>query len=120
MQPLLRARKAARDRLGLAARRHDEAAVRGLERLRGRVTQADRLLSTLSHKAILARGFALVTDVSGEVVRRAADIAPGAALGIEFADGKTNAIATSGADAARPRPKPADKPKETGGQGSLF
>ncbi len=94
--------------------------MRGLDRLRGRLTQADRLLSTLSHKAILARGFALVTDVSGTVVRRAADIAPGAALGIEFADGKTNAIATSGTDAARPRPKPADKPKEAGGQGSLF
>jgi exodeoxyribonuclease VII large subunit len=120
VQPLLRARKTARDRLALATRRHSEAAVRDLDRLRGRLTQADRLLSTLSHKAILARGFALVTDVSGAVVRRAADIAPGAALGIEFADGKTNAIATSGPDAARPRPKPADKPKVSGGQGSLF
>jgi exodeoxyribonuclease VII large subunit len=53
-------------------------------------------------------------------VRRAADIAPGAALGIEFADGKTNAIATSADAAARPRPKPANKPKVSGGQGSLF
>jgi exodeoxyribonuclease VII large subunit len=120
VQPLLRARKTARDRLVLATRRHQETAVRGLDRLRGRLTQADRLLATLSHKAILARGFALVTDVSGAVVRRAADIAPGAALGIEFADGKTNAIATSADAVARPRPKPADKPKVSGGQGSLF
>ena len=72
-----------------------------LERLRGQLSQADRLLTTLSHKAVLARGFALVKDADGAVIKQAAEVASGMALSLEFADGTADAVATSGT--ARPK-----------------
>jgi exodeoxyribonuclease VII large subunit len=91
-----------------------------LERLRGQLNQADRLLATLSHKAVLARGFALVKDADGVVIKQAADVASGMALSLEFADGTADAIATSGTAKPKVVAKPAAKTKEPGNQGSLF
>jgi exodeoxyribonuclease VII large subunit len=68
------------------------------------------MLETLSHKATLARGFALVRR-NGVIVRRARELAGGDAVQIGFADG--DAPATIGG--ARKREK-RDEP----GQGSLF
>ncbi|TGT36239.1 exodeoxyribonuclease VII large subunit, partial [Mesorhizobium sp. M4B.F.Ca.ET.169.01.1.1] len=82
--------------------------------------QADRLLATLSHKAVLARGFALVKDAEGAVIKRVEDVAPGAALQLEFADGTAEAIATSGGARPKLAAKPPAKAKEPGNQGSLF
>ncbi len=109
-------------------RRLDLAESARLERLCNRLAQAHRMLATLrtSHESILERGYALVADREGNVIRRAAEIAAGQALQITFADGKAAATATGG-DTSQPasksdapsRPKPS-KAKETGGQGSLF
>ena len=120
IHPLLRAAYSARDRFVLASRRHDQIISLQLDGLRTRLTQADRLLSTLklSEQSILERGYALVLDSSGELIKRAAEVKPGDALRLRFADGKATAIATSGEGRAKPRP--AAKAKEPGGQGSLF
>ena len=106
--------------LAALARRMDQAMARKMERRRDRLTQADRLLSTLklSDAAILERGYALVTDANGKVIRRAAEVTPGDGLSLRFADGVAHALATG--DAARPAQKPTPKPKATGSQGSLF
>ncbi|RWF61106.1 MAG: exodeoxyribonuclease VII large subunit, partial [Mesorhizobium sp.] len=84
------------------------------------LTQADRLLATLSHKAVLARGFALVKDADGAVIKQAAEVVPGMALSLEFADGTADAVATTGAARPKATAKPAAKAKERGNQGSLF
>ncbi|WP_192248168.1 exodeoxyribonuclease VII large subunit [Mesorhizobium caraganae] len=132
--PIARRQKLQADALAALTRRQDHAVSRRLDRLRGQLTQADRLLATLSHKAVLARGFALVKDAEGSVIKLAADVAPGASLQIEFADGTTNAVAIGGTGqpeavakpATPPASKPAvtkaapSKPKEPGNQGSLF
>lgn len=101
-----------------------------LERLRARLTQADRLLSTLklSEQAILERGYALVLDANGTLVKRAAEVTPGATLELRFADGSTHATAEGGEPASNPmspspatqRPKAAPKDKSASGQGLLF
>ena len=103
--------------LAALSRRSDNAADRGLERLRARLTQADRLLSTLnlSDGAILERGYALVIDSDGRLVRRAGEVVPGMAMSIRFADG----LAKARADGGKPVTRQA-KPKEPSGQGSLF
>lgn len=44
-------------------------------------------LDSVSYAAVLARGFALVTNTKGAPVSSAAQVAPGAALTIKFADG---------------------------------
>lgn len=85
---------------------------------RRRLEQAERLLQSVSYQSILDRGFALVTDATGEIVRRAETVARGDALTIEFTDGKVAAIAAGG-EAPKPKARPAAKP-EKGGQGSLF
>ena len=94
---------------------------RQVERLRGRLTQADRLLSTLklSDEAILERGYALVTDAGGRLVRRAAEIAPGAELSLRFADGSAQ-VTADGEASPKPAARPARKPASAGSQGSLF
>jgi len=119
-QPLLRRHKQAGELLAALERRLDQTALMRLERLRGRVGQAERLLSTLSHQSILERGFALVTDAQGELVKRAAEVAPHAALSLRFADGAVGAIATDGGARPRQPAKSTPKPKDPGTQGSLF
>ena len=109
--------------LASVSRRGDQAISVRLDRLRARLIQADRLLATLklSEQAILERGYALVLDDSGALVKRAAEVKSGQALELRFADGSTYATA-SGATAPEPQPKPKStpKPKPAGDQGSLF
>jgi exodeoxyribonuclease VII large subunit len=65
---------------------------------------------------VLARGFAVVKDIEGAIVKRAASVSTGDVLDIEFADGKVTAIAGGGTA----RAKPSSTTKQGSGQGSLF
>ena len=118
-EPIERRQAAFAQRLAGLARRGDQAATRRLEGLRARLTQADRLLSTLklSDGAILERGYALVVDGDGKLVRRAAEVTPGMAMSIRFADGTAHAHADGGKPLTRAQTRPA---KSSGDQGSLF
>ena len=86
---------------------------------RQRYGQAARMVDALSVKAVLDRGFALVTLDGGVPARHAADVAAGARLAIHFGDGEIGATADGSepkrrAGTARPpRPSPDD-------QGALF
>jgi exodeoxyribonuclease VII large subunit len=120
IEPTARRHRVQRDLLTALTRRGTQAVVLRLERLRGRVSQAERLMSTLSHKAVLARGFALVKDADGAVIKQAAGVFSGMALVLEFADGTADAVATSGAARPKPVAKPVAKTREPGSQGSLF
>src|SRR5690606_3770455 len=75
------------DRLQSLERRGDQALARRLERLSTRLSQAGRLNSSLSHRSILERGFALVETASGVLVKRASELADGEVLSLHFADG---------------------------------
>lgn len=120
IEPTARRQRVQRDLLTALTRRGTQAVVLRLERLRGRVIQADRLMASLSHKAVLARGFALVRDADGAVIKQASDVASGMALSLEFADGIADAVAISGTAKPKAVAKPAAKAKEPGNQGSLF
>ena len=74
-------------------------------------------LESVSFKKVLERGYAVVRDTSG-VVTAAAAVPSGAALQIEFADGKVDAQATGAS--IRPRPAPTKKREDGGNQGSLL
>jgi len=50
-------------------------------------------LESVSHKAVLARGYAAVFAADGSAVTKAASVKPGAALRIAFADGDVRATA---------------------------
>jgi len=80
-----------------------------LQRLDARVAHSGQLLSALSYRGVLARGFALVRDEQGHAVHAAAAVGPSAHLSIEFADGRV--AATADADRPAATSAPASEPK---------
>jgi exodeoxyribonuclease VII large subunit len=123
--------KIARDRE--RSQRLAERARRALDtlmlRLDARIVHSGQLLTALSYRGVLARGFALVRDEHGHAVHAAASVGAGAHLSIEFADGRVGA--TADADrmvVARPAKPVASEPKAAApkrvvkpvDQGSLF
>jgi exodeoxyribonuclease VII large subunit len=122
-------------RLGRAGERLASVRARAGQALGNRLAMRRRglegtsqLLRSLSYQSALARGYALVRDADGHMVRRAGPLQPGADLLIEFADGRVatevkgpgpaTLSPSSDPGVKRPRPKPAAGSR--GGQGSLF
>lgn len=65
-----------------------------------------RLLDTVSHRAVLERGFALVQGADGSIRRRAGAVVPGENLSLVFADSTVEAKAKGSGPIANPsRPK---------------
>jgi exodeoxyribonuclease VII large subunit len=82
-----------------------------------------KLLKSLSYKDVLARGYAVVRDETGQPVRSAAAIASGSALAIELADGTVDAVAMSEGASPAPRknkPRKQAPPESPEDQGNLF
>ena len=94
--------------LGLRAQRCESA---HLAKERGRLESLMRILDSISYKAVLERGFALVRGADGKIRRRVGEIKAGEALHLVFTDGEKLAHAEGGA----PRGK-----KSGTDQGSLF
>jgi exodeoxyribonuclease VII large subunit len=117
---------AARERTAALAERAGRAMLTLLRQQAVAVARDGQMLAALSHRGVLARGFALVRDLDGRPLRVAAAITPGMPLDIELSDGRVRARAegssaagpaSGGQDAsAKPRHRRAGDP----GQGSLF
>jgi len=126
-----RLRQGLRARCALAAKENDYAkrsldavaarlariVASGLTERRERLSRLDKLRLSLGHEAVLARGFALVRDAAGDVVRAARAVAPGQRLDLRFSDGGVSVVAEDGS--APRRPIRLKKPRG-GEQGSLF
>jgi len=96
-----------RERTERLAERAQRALATNLQRLEARISYSEQLLTALSYRSVLARGFALVRDDAGHPLHAAADIGPGTRLDVEFSDGRVGATA----DANRPAVAPgANKP----------
>lgn len=116
-----------RDRAEQLFERARRAVLTMIQRHDARVLAQGQLLSALSYRGVLARGFALVRDAQGQPLHAAAGIGPGDRLSLEFADGRVGAIADTdrpAVAAAKPAksataraPKRTSKPVD---QGSLF
>ncbi|KRR29337.1 exodeoxyribonuclease VII large subunit [Bradyrhizobium retamae] len=104
-----------RERTQRLAERARRALETAMQRLDARVAHSGQLLSALSYRGVLARGFALVRDEHGHAVHAAAAVGPSARLSVEFADGRVGVTA----DADRPQPTapapsaPKTAPRET-------
>ena len=83
------------------------------------VKAQEKLLFSLGYPQVLARGFALVRDKDRKPLRRAAEVADGARLDIQFFDGHKRAIATTENDTP-PLKRAASKGGRKRDQGSLF
>jgi exodeoxyribonuclease VII large subunit len=122
----------ARERTERLVDRAHRAMLTSLQRLDARVNHSEQLLTALSYRSVLARGFALVRDEAGHPLHAADSVGPSARIEIEFADGRVGATADADRPAATctppatpkqparekaPAPKRVTKPVD---QGSLF
>jgi exodeoxyribonuclease VII large subunit len=81
------------------------------------LSQLAKLLETLSYRSVLARGYALVQDDTGNVVSSAGSLKPGDALKLTFADGEVGANVSGAPPQKRKSPR---SPSDDGSQESLF
>ncbi len=120
-----------RERVGALADRSQRAARLLIRQRAASVERCGQLLAALSHRAVLARGFALVRDLDGRPLRVALAVAAGQRIDIEFSDGRVRARAeqsSAAPDASPPSPSPPSAPTKPRrrdgnggpGQGSLF
>lgn len=107
---LVRDHAQASERLQVLINRLQSTGTRQVERLRQRLEATDRLRETLSYKATLARGYAVVRG-GGQIVTTKAAAQDAGGLEIEFSDGRLKIGGPSGGR------KVAKKSPE---QGSLF
>lgn len=98
-----------------------------IERKTVRLGAQAKLLNTLSHQATLARGFALVRDEGGKLIRAAGTATGVNHMTLTFADGDMVATpVTNGAPPkttsvpSKPAPAPTKKTPDGSDQGSLF
>ncbi|MCB1509322.1 MAG: exodeoxyribonuclease VII large subunit [Hyphomicrobiaceae bacterium] len=116
----------AREWLDAVAARGDRAFANRTTVARNRLDGLVKLLGTLGYQSILSRGFALVRDDKGQMVRSKTAVAPGMALSVEFADGTVKATADgeaappAGGSAPSGAKPTAVRPATPGRQGSLF
>lgn len=109
------------ERLEGFARRTRVAFTNRVSSTNAKLEQADRMLSSLSYKRVLDRGYAVVRDMNGKPVSSATEIKSGDSFHAELKDGKIAAVAAgaSQADAAPVKPKSKPKPQNEN-QGDLF
>jgi exodeoxyribonuclease VII large subunit len=116
----------ARDRVTVLGERAELAEWNLIDNRAARLDRAGQLLAAFSYRGVLSRGFALVRDHASHPLRTAAAVSPGAALDIEFADGRVGATAQGVSKRiesppfarVRPRGRRGGGPVE--GQGNLF
>ena len=112
----------ARERVTSLADRSERAMQLLLRDRAASVDRCEELLNALSHRGVLARGFALVRDRAGHPLRHAAAVKPPMPLDIEFFDGHVRASAE--ASILRDNQQPASRRRArraiVPGQGSLF
>ncbi len=113
LRPIQREIDQQRQTISRLSERLNAAQTTRLERLRQQMEATDRLRETLSYKATLERGYAVVR-AGDQVVTRKAEAEKHASLEIEFADGK---LSTGPAGVAKSKRAP--KPPAPD-QGSLF
>ncbi|MBM3084606.1 exodeoxyribonuclease VII large subunit [Chelatococcus daeguensis] len=96
---------------GIRARRCYEAS---LVQRRERLQACWKLLESLSHRGVLARGYAVVLDNARRPVRSVADLSEGMAVSLQLADGERHATITDeeGAAPARTASRPRGKARE--------
>jgi exodeoxyribonuclease VII large subunit len=86
------------------------AGQRGLTEKNNRLSRAASLLDAYSYQGVLKRGYALVTDADGGVIRSADAPAPGQGVTLTFADGQRAAVIDGMTTRKTPTKKTRKKP----------
>jgi exodeoxyribonuclease VII large subunit len=97
--------RVAGEKLVIAEERTARAIGNLIVKKRNKYENPSRLLESLSYQSVLKRGFSLVYNEKGKALSDSKTIKSGDKLGIEFCDGRINAVATAG------NSKPSNKKK---------
>jgi len=110
------------------ARKHDSvqnagregvrSMARYLQTSRDRLAGAGKLLDAYSYQGVLARGYALVSDTDGKVVRKGKSLKSGQAVNLTFRDGRRGAVIDGKPTPKKRVKKPAQITEKI--QGDLF
>ncbi|HQS95619.1 MAG: exodeoxyribonuclease VII large subunit [Novosphingobium sp. 17-62-19] len=120
LRPSLLTARVDREAERLAARRlRPEVLLQRIEHARAKVMALDRLRLSLDPEAPLKRGYVLVTDADGQLVKDRATAANRPSLTLKFADGTLDVSTGGTAPTPRPAPKPRP-PAPRAGQQELF
>ena len=92
-----------RDRLETARARLARSFIELRNRDRANLSTQSKLLATLGYQSVLKRGYALVRDGAGHMVRSSASLTVGDHLYLEFHDGEQSAEITSAGSDGSPR-----------------
>jgi len=108
------------DRAGLLAERSERAFGQELARRRDRLGSLWALVRSLGPDAVLARGYALVRDEAGTLLRGVAQAQPGHLLSVQVSDGRFDVTVAGGGEASPRGPRPPRKEPPKTSQGDLF
>jgi exodeoxyribonuclease VII large subunit len=107
-----------------AASRLDDAARRALtqqmETQSQRLSRAGKLLDAYSYQGVLERGYALVQDEAGKVVKSQKAVKSGQAVTLTFADGEAGAVIAGGPKTSAAVKEKSKAKKDGTPQGDLF
>ncbi|MCW5724799.1 MAG: exodeoxyribonuclease VII large subunit [Maricaulaceae bacterium] len=110
-----------RRRLADAAARLPAAFRRGDDRRRSHLEALAARLNSVNYETVLSRGYVLVRDEAGALVRAGSALKAGQAVQLQFADARRAARIEDGGAAPKPAAKAKAPSKSApGGQGSLF
>lgn len=111
-----------RERGLVLAERAERAFGQTLHRRTDRLASLWTLIRSLGPEAVLSRGYALIRDEAGALVRSVEAAQPGRGLSVQLADGSFGVTVLGGeTGGARPSvPRPARKGPPSGTQGDLF
>ena len=106
-RPILSVISNLRQRTGDLHQRNATAISRAIDKSTQRLASQSKLLETLSYQATLKRGYAIVRDPGGTLVRSSAIAAKQSALTVTFADGDVHTTPSPrGSTSAPPAPTP--------------
>ena len=110
-----------RDRGAALAERAERAFGQSLHRRGDRLASLWTLIRSLGPETVLARGYALIRDEAGALVRSVGEALPGRALTVQLGDGSFGVTVAGGEPGGpKPAPRPLRKGPAPAGQGDLF
>jgi exodeoxyribonuclease VII large subunit len=111
-RPILARIDRAQERLASLDRSASQALINTVSHRRRALGGSAQLLNSLSYRSVLSRGYAVVRNASGVMVRAVTGVATGDLLDIELADGHINTKATEpGRPASPERSRPQAEPQ---------
>ena len=93
-----------------------ERVYRNTNECSSKLSAASRVLQTVSYQNVLDRGFALVRDGDGKLLRRAGEVIAGSAGEVQFADGAQGVTFDPGGRTELKKRPPEKAEKKTGGK----